>query len=67
MNMQEIRGRAKDFGIRTSHLNKMQLIQEIQLSEGNFNCFASATEGECDQMNCSWRDDCFAAAKKLHS
>ncbi len=67
MNMQEIRGRAKDFGIKTSHLSKLKLIQEIQLSEGNFNCFASATDGECDQMNCSWRDDCFAAAKKLHS
>ncbi len=67
MNMQEIRDRAKDFGIKTSRMSKMKLIQEIQISEGNFNCFASAAEGECDQINCTWRDDCFAAAKKMHS
>ena len=65
MNMQEIRVRAKDFDINTSRMSKAKLIQTIQLSEGNFNCFASAIEGECDQTNCMWRDDCFNAAKKL--
>lgn len=67
MNMQDIRERAKDFGIKTSGMNKMNLIQEIQRSEGNFSCFASAADNECDQMNCTWRDDCFAAAKQMHS
>jgi len=67
MNMQEIKDRAKDFGIKTARMNKAELIQTIQLSEGNFSCFASALEGECDQANCIWRDDCFSAAKKLHS
>lgn len=65
--MQEIRERAKDFGIKTARMNKLDLIREIQLSEGNFGCFASATDGECDQTACMWRKDCFAAAKKLHS
>jgi hypothetical protein len=64
MNLQEIRVRAKDFGIKTSRMSKLKLIQTIQLSEGNFNCFASAVNAECDQMNCIWRDDCFAAAKR---
>ena len=67
MNMQEIRERAKDFGIKTSRMSKMDLVRAIQLSEGNFNCFASALDGECEQLNCIWREDCFAAAKKLHS
>jgi len=67
MNMQEIRERAKDFGIKTSRMSKMDLVRAIQISEGNFNCFASAMDGECDQLNCMWREDCFAAAKKLHS
>jgi hypothetical protein len=67
MNMQEIRGIAKDFGIKTSRMSKQKLIQTIQLSEGNFDCFASAQDGECDQMKCIWRDDCFAAAKKMDS
>jgi hypothetical protein len=67
MNMQEIRGVAKEYGIKTSRMSKLNLIRAIQLSEGNFNCFASALDSECDQLKCSWRDDCFAAAKKLHS
>lgn len=67
MNMQEIRERAKDFGIKTSQKSKLNLIQSIQITEGNFNCFASALDGECDQTGCVWRKDCFASAKKLHS
>jgi len=67
MNMQEIRVLAKDFGIKTSRMSKMELIRTIQLTEGNFNCFASAINGECDQSKCKWRDDCFSVAKKLHS
>lgn len=67
MKIQEIRELAKDYNINTARMSKMKLIQEIQLSEGNFNCFASAIDGECDQMDCKWREDCFTAAKKLHS
>ena len=67
MNMQEIKNRAKDFGIKAARMNKAELIQTIQLSEGNFSCFASALEGECDQASCIWRNDCFSASKKLHS
>ena len=67
MNMQEIKGKAKDYGIKTTRIGKDDLIRAIQLSEGNFNCFASAVDGECDQSNCVWRDDCFTAARKLDS
>lgn len=67
MNMQEIREVAKDLGIKTSHINKVKLIQTIQASEGNFDCFSSATSGECDQSDCVWREDCFSTARKLHS
>lgn len=65
--MQEIRERAKDFGIKTAKMTKVNLVQAIQLSEGNFSCFGSAENGECDQFNCIWRDDCFSTAKKLNS
>jgi hypothetical protein len=64
MNMQDIRERAKDFGIKTSRMSKEKLIQAIQISEGNFSCFASAVDGNCDQMNCIWRKDCFETSKK---
>jgi len=63
--MQEIRDRAKDFGIKTGRMSKVKLIQTIQFAEGNFDCFASAIDGQCDQLNCIWRDDCFNSAKKL--
>jgi hypothetical protein len=39
------------------------LIRAIQLKEGNFDCFATAHEGVCDQGGCLWRTDCFAASR----
>ena len=67
MKMQEIRELAKNYEIKTARMSKSKLIQTLQLAEGNFNCFASAVDNECDQLSCTWREDCFAAAKKLHS
>ena len=67
MQMQDIRTIAKDNGIKTSRLSKVDLVRSIQTAEGNFNCFATAIDGDCDQMGCVWREDCFAAAKKRAS
>ena len=67
MNMQEVREVAKNFGIKTSRMSKAELIKSIQLSEGNFGCFSSAVNGECDQLACVWRADCFSSAKKIKS
>lgn len=64
MQLQEIRNIAKQYGLKTSRQNKVDLVRNIQSAEGNFNCFATAKDGVCDQMNCLWREDCFAAAKK---
>lgn len=64
MQMQEIRTIAKNFGIKTSRQNKVDLVRSIQVAEGNFSCFATAVNGVCDQTGCIWRDDCFEAAKK---
>jgi hypothetical protein len=64
MQMQEIRTIAKNFGIKTSRQNKVDLVRSIQMAEGNFNCFATAVNGVCDQTTCIWREDCFGAAKK---
>lgn len=65
MNMQEIREMAKGFAIKTSRMSKVKLIRTIQTYEGNFNCFATAANGQCDQVNCLWREACFDAAKKI--
>lgn len=65
MNMQEIRVIAKKLDIKTSRMSKVNLIREIQTTEGNFPCFATPESGECDQMSCIWREDCIPMAKKL--
>ncbi len=64
MHMQEIRTIAKDFGLKTSRISKVELVRQIQVAEGNFGCFATAIDGNCNQMNCLWRSDCFASASK---
>ena len=66
MNVQEIRHIAKERGLKPGKLAKPELVKMIQAEEGNFTCFATALEGECDQLGCLWRKDCFAFAKKSH-
>lgn len=62
MKMEEVRCIAKSLSIKPQHLSKTELIKSIQTGEGNFDCFATASSGECDQVGCRWREDCFAAA-----
>ncbi len=64
MQMQEIKMIAKGNGIKPSRMTKLQLVQAIQRQEGNFSCFGTAMNGECDQMGCLWRKDCFSEARK---
>ena len=64
MKMEEVRGIAKSQGINPGQLSKTELIRSIQAEEGNFDCFASAYAGECDQAGCSWREDCFETAQR---
>ena len=66
MNMQEIRGIAREKGISPGKKTKLELVRLIQSAEGNFECFATASNKECDQRGCLWRKDCFAMAQKLH-
>jgi len=64
MKIEEVRSIAKSQGIHPGKLSKTELVRTIQTEEGNFNCFATAYSGECDQLGCSWREDCFSAAQK---
>ena len=59
MKMIEIQTKAKKMGIKPKGLKKADLIRKIQTEEGNQPCF-QMNGGSCDQMNCCWRDDCFA-------
>ena len=64
MHMQSIRSIAKEFGLKTGKQTKVELVRNIQQAEGNFDCFATATAGTCDQQDCMWREDCFTLAVK---
>jgi len=63
MKIEAVRSIAKSQGIHPGKLSKIELVRTIQTKEGNFDCFATAYNGECDQVGCSWREDCFAAAQ----
>ncbi len=63
MKLQEIREIAKTLGLaKASSLQKVDLIRGIQQLEGNFDCFARASDGYCDQSGCTWRTDCLKLA-----
>ncbi len=64
MKMQDIRKIAQQNGLKTSKLNKTLLVKKIQSKEGNFDCFASVSNGYCDQSGCIWQEDCFKLGKK---
>lgn len=64
MRIKDISNIAKQYGLTPRGMNKTALIQLIQRAEGNFDCFASAYEGRCDQLACLWRQDCLQQSAK---
>ncbi len=67
MKIQKVREIARKQGISPGKAEKVELIKTIQREEGNFDCFATAQDGVCDQQGCLWREDCFVTAKASHS
>jgi hypothetical protein len=63
MNVTEIQSIARSRGIRPLPKAKLALVRAIQADEGNFPCFGTAYEQDCDQQACLWRSDCFKAAQ----
>jgi hypothetical protein len=64
MKLEDVRSIAKSRGILPGKLSKTQLIKLLQAGEGNFDCFATAHDGVCDQMSCLWRNDCLEVSQK---
>ncbi|MBN2510137.1 MAG: hypothetical protein JXB03_07670 [Spirochaetales bacterium] len=58
MTMDQIKEKAKAAGVVPGKMKKVDLIRSIQTAEGNFPCFMTALNGECDQMDCLWRKEC---------
>ena len=58
MNMQQIRAIAKERGVKSNKLLKVELVQAIQCAEGNEPCYATGKAAHCGQATCLWKDDC---------
>jgi hypothetical protein len=59
MNMQEIRAKAREQGVKArAGIKKADLIRTIQAAEGNPQCFGAEWRFDCQQMDCCWRKDC---------
>jgi len=59
----EVRAMVKARGIKQPPgASRVELVRLLQLSEGNFDCYATAVDGICDQFDCVWREECFKAA-----
>ena len=63
MTLPEIKKIAQQVGIPATG-TKGDLIKSIQMKEGNFACFGTASTGFCDQYGCIWRTDCLKPFKK---
>lgn len=63
MTIQKVRKLARNQGLSPGKHDKIDLIRMMQRREGNFDCFATAIDGICDQNGCLWREDCFKTAK----
>ncbi len=59
MNMNEIKEKARELGLRVGKMKKAELIRAIQLQEGNSPCYQTG-QNLCTQESCCWRDDCLA-------
>ena len=57
MTVKELQKMAKDLGIKTTGLKKVEMIKAIQRAEGNFDCFGTASKFS-DQLSCLFRQDC---------
>jgi hypothetical protein len=57
MKLADIKKKAKELGIKVVDLSKEDLIRTIQIYEGNYPCYRTAS-GYCDRRDCCWREDC---------
>jgi hypothetical protein len=54
--MKDIKKKAREIGVKTTKMKKIDLIHAIQRAEGYSECFK--TKDVCDQVECCWRSAC---------
>ena len=56
MKLTDVKTKARMLGITNPSSDRTEMIRQIQTYEGYSACFKS--KNKCDQMKCSWRDEC---------
>jgi len=66
VKMQDVRALGRKNGLRFGvGVTKVEAIRAIQRAEGNFDCFARAGSGYCDQLSCLFRTECLLLSQPL--
>lgn len=58
MNMLEVRAIAKERGVKSNNLKKVELVQALQVAEGSEPCYGTGKSADCGQRECLWKADC---------
>lgn len=58
INIAYIRKIARQKGVNSWKLKKVELIKRIQRAEGYDDCFSAPRVLTCDRDDCLWREDC---------
>jgi len=58
MKLDDVKKIAKDRGVQSKNMKKVEIIRAIQRDEGNCDCYNTGTADTCGQFSCTWRDDC---------
>jgi len=46
-------------------LARVEAVRLAQRQEGNFDCFATAKQGHCDQGSCLYRSECLDFSQRM--
>ena len=67
MLLKDIRAKARQMGIDPANKGKVELIQSIQIREGNAPCFGKSV-GHCPfYRDCCWASDCLGIIGVIQS
>jgi len=58
MNINQLKERAKELGVKVVSESKPELIRAIQKVEGNEACFGRNEDGHCEYSDCCFWSDC---------
>jgi hypothetical protein len=60
MNLNDIKKMAKDMGINTYGMKKIDVVRAIQQAENNIECYGTERVDTCHEDGCLWRNDCLS-------